>query len=269
MDQEILVKLSRDMKSAAETMTANQARYLTSLYLTMQRNRKAADQKIAKMVERSEGEPHAVLTWASDNALALESQILGALKAFALSQPMGRWAMGILGVGPIVASGLLAHVDIDKCPTAGHLWAFAGFDPSKKWGKGEKRPHNAALKQIGYYAGESFIKLKGNPECAYGRMYDERKAYEQAKNEAGDYAEFARAYLERRPTHAQAKTYKSGKLPAGHLHARARRWVIKMFLAHWFEEAYWKRHGREAPLAYPVAVQKHAHYVERPNPRTA
>ena len=44
MDQEALVKLSKDMKAASQTMSRNEARYLLSQYLTMQDNRKAADQ---------------------------------------------------------------------------------------------------------------------------------------------------------------------------------------------------------------------------------
>lgn len=256
MDTEALVKLSKDMKSAATTMTRNEARYLLSQYLTMQDNRKVADQKAGKMEERGQGEPHAVLNWISDNALAMEQQILGALKCYAESQPMGQWALAIDGVGPVVASGLLAHIDIEKCPTVGHVWAFMGYDPSKKWEKGQKRPHNAALKQIGYYAGECFVRCTKSP---YRKVYDERKAYESAKNERGEYAEAAAAVVKARPTHAQIKTYKAGKLPDGHIHSRAKRYAVKQFISDWWAEAYRQKFGKEPPLPYPIAILGHAH----------
>lgn len=255
-DNESLVKLSKDMKAASSTMTRNEARYLLSQYLTMQNNRKASDQKAAKMEERASGEPHAVLNWISENAGALEKQILSALKAYAESQPMGQWAMDIDGVGPVVAAGLLAHIDIEKCPTVGHIWAFAGFDPSKKWEKGQKRPHNAALKQIGYYAGECFVRCTKSP---YRALYDQRKEYEKAKNEAGDYMPQAHQIFKDRPTHAQKATYKSGKLPDGHIHSRAKRYAVKQFLSDWHAEAYRKHFGKEPPKPYPIAILGHAH----------
>jgi len=261
IDTEGLVKLTKDMKAASSTMTRNEARYLLSLYLTMQNNRKAADQKAAKMEDRASGEPHAVLDWASQNAHGLEKQILGAINAFAESQPMGKWALAMDGIGPVVAAGLLAHVDMDKCPTVGHIWAFAGLDPSKAWEKGQKRPHNAALKQICYYAGESFVKVT---KSFYRKTYDERKAYEQAKNEAGEYAELAAKVVKARPTHAQIKTYKAGKLPDGHIHSRCKRYAVKLFLAHWHAEAYRQTFGKEAPLPYPIAHMGHAHVIEAP-----
>lgn len=244
------------MKSAAKTMTRNEARYLLSLYLTMQDNRKASDQKSAKMEERNKGEPHAVLNWVSENSFALEKQILGALEMFASFQPMGKWAMAIDGVGPVVAAGLLAHVDIEQAPTVGHIWAFAGLDPSKKWEKGGKRPHNAALKQICYYAGESFVKCTKSP---YRKVYDDRKELEQQKNERGEYAEQAAAIVQSRPTHAQRAIYKTGKLPPGHIHSRAKRYAVKQFLSDWHAQAYRDHFKCEPPKPYPIAILGHAH----------
>lgn len=244
------------MKAAATTMTRNEARYLLSQYLTMQNNRKAAMQKKEKMEQRASGEPHEVLDWIALNAEAMEKQILSALNAFCESQVMGRWALAIDGIGPVVAAGLLAHVDIEQCPTAGHIWSFMGFNPLQKWEKGQKRPFCAALKQIGYYAGESFIKCRKSP---YRKVYDERKAYEQGKNEKGEYAELAAAIAKARPTHAQVKTYKSGKLPDGHIHSRARRYAVKQFISDWHAAAYRDHFGQEPPLPYPIAILGHAH----------
>lgn len=259
MDNEAFVKLTRDMKDAASTMTRDQARYLCDAYLAMQAKRKAASQQICAMDKRKDGEPHKVLDWIKDNTLSLEKQILSALKAYAESDHMGRWALNVCGIGPVIAAGLIAHIDITQAPTVGHIWAFAGLDPTKVWNKKEKRPWNAKLKVLCFYAGECFIKVNGNPNDVYGKLYDQRKAYEKAKNESGEYAEMAKKRVESIPNHAQAKTYKKGKLPDGHIHSRCRRYAVKQFLADWHAEAYRHHYGKEPPLPYPIAILGHAH----------
>lgn len=259
MDEQAFVKLTRDMRAAATTMTRDEARYLCESYLTMQGKRKAVGNQMGAMERRNEGEPHKVLEWIEDNTLGMEKQILSALKSYAESQPMGKWALSVTGIGPVIAAGLLAHIDIEKCPTVGHIWAFAGLDPSKKWAKGQKRPHNAQLKVLCFYAGESFIKVKGKPDDVYGKLYESRKLYEQGKNESGAYADAAKARLEANSKHAQAKIYKTGKLPPGHIHARCRRYAVKQFLADWHAEAYRQHFGKEPPLPYPIAILGHAH----------
>lgn len=74
------------------------------------------------------------------------------------------------------------------------------------------------------------IKRESGP---YRKIYEDRKAYESAKNEAGDYAEQAANRL--REANFGEKTsafkkYSDGKLPPMHLHARAQRYMEKRFL---------------------------------------
>lgn len=249
---ESIVKLSKDLKAAVKTMSGNEVRFLVDNYYIMQENRKRPDAQIRSM----EKEPHATLEWLSGNAQFLENQIKSALGYFAESQHMGRWAMEHKGIGPIIAAGLIAHIDITKAPTVGHIWRFAGLDPTSKWEKGKKRPHNAALKQICFHIGECFIRAN---TPFYRETYDKRKAYEAAKNANGEYAEQAKAILDKRPNHAQAKVYKGGKLPDGQLHSRAKRYMVKLFLSHWHEEAYRNHFKTEPPKPYPIAHLNHAH----------
>ena len=107
--------------------------------------------------------------------------------------------------------------------------------------------------------GESFKRLSSNDEDAFYRhLYDARKAYEVAKNEAGDYAEQAALKLEKvkigKDTDA-FKFYSSGKLPPAHVDRRAGRWTAKMFISH-MHEAWWKHDCPEKP--YPLLFS-HAH----------
>lgn len=169
----------------------------------------------------------------------------------------------------MIAAGLLAHIDITKAPTVGHIWRFAGLDPTVTWAKGQKRPWNASLKVLAWKIGESFVKVSGHDSDFYGHLYLERKAREQAKNEAGAYAEQAAAMLTKkrfRDETGAKKAYESGKLPPGHIHARAKRWAVKLFLSHWHHVAYESHYGTLPPKPYILTIEGgHAHRIDVPN----
>jgi hypothetical protein len=178
---------------------------------------------------------------------------------------MGIWAREICGIGPVISSGLLANIDITKAPTVGHIWRFAGLDPTSKWDKGEKRPWNASLKRLCFLIGESFIKVSGNPKDVYGKVYLARKEYEARNNDAGRLADRARERLgqdkarKRKLDPELLKILESGKLPQMALHCRARRYAVKAFLSDWHAEAYRQRYHTEPPLPYPIAHLGHVH----------
>lgn len=259
-----IVKLTKDLKQSVATMTGHEARYLVGSYYQMQANRMRADHQLRSKFAKAE--PHGVNTWFSTNAYTIETQIAQALRYYAEAHHMGRWAMGIVGIGPILAAGLIAHIDQTK-PTTGHIWRFAGLDPTCKWEKaakgekGEKRPWNAALKTLCWKIGESFVKVSNNPDSLYGRIYKERKEYEHKKNDAGEFAAQAADMVKRVPRHAQRAIYKTGKLSDGHLHSRAKRYAVKLFLSHWHDEAYRHHFKKDPPLPYPMAILGHAHFI--------
>ena len=66
----------------------------------------------------------------------------------------------------------------------GHIWRFAGLDPTVKWEKGKKRPWNADLKVLCWKIGDSFVKFSGREDCFYGQIYKQRKAYEIERDDA-------------------------------------------------------------------------------------
>jgi hypothetical protein len=197
----------------------------------------------------------------------LEEQIADALGAYAKAHRPGRWALGITGIGPIITAGLLAHIDIEKAPTVGHIWRFAGLDPSVRWEKGQKRPWNADLKVLCWKIGDSFVKNKGRITDDYGKVYAERKDLEVARNEAGVFADTAAATLAQK-NFRDAETraiYESGKLPAGRLDARARRYAVKLFLAHLHHVMHECHYGTKPPMPYILANNPaHTHYLAPP-----
>jgi hypothetical protein len=269
-------------------------------------------------------EPHQTLAFFADQAGMLEGQVKNALDAYSLSSEVGRWSRDVCGIGPVIAAGLMAHIDINQCETAGAIWRFAGLDPTVKW-KGSddvrkwikdnlngpldnvfvhiacnywgrdpetilhyatvdaktgaerpltvdnlasalaRRPWNGSLKTLCWKIGESFIKVKGREAGVYGHLYEQRKAYEQQKNANGEYADKAAEALSSKNFRGDTVTKRAlqeGRLSDGHVHARARRWAVKIFLSHWHEVAYKEHFKKDPPAPYPIAILGHAHKIE-------
>lgn len=202
-DMEPIKRLSKDLKNAAKLLSRQEARYLVDSYYQLQDVRKATNNQVRGMEKKTPGqegqplEPCDVLKWFEDNSEGLENQIKRALEAFALNHREGRWAFSITGIGPVIAAGLLAHIDIDEAPTVGHIWRFGGVDPTLVWNKGEKRPFNASLKVLFWKIGQSFLKNSGREDCVYGKLLLERWAFEKANNVAGTLSGQATAKLEK------------------------------------------------------------------------
>ena len=258
-----LRKLSRDMINAGEELSTGEARFLVDSYYTMQEGRIRSNNQIRALTESNE--PHDILQWLAVENRMLEESIKLALDLYSDHHPVGGRMRTVIGVGPVIAAGLLAHIDITRAKTAGAIWRYAGLDPTSIWKKGEKRPFNASLKTLCWKLGESFVKVSGNEKSMYGKLYRERKEVEVAKNEAGDFADQAEAKLAKfnigKTTDAY-KAYSTGKLPPAHVHARAKRYAVKMFLAHLHEIWYEIELGEKAPVPYVMAHAGHTHKIE-------
>jgi hypothetical protein len=78
-------------------------------------------------------EPNRLTTWLGERYWQLEQQIRRVLDAYSLAQPVARWARANRGIGPVLAAGLLAHLDADPPATVGAWWRFQGYDPTIQW----------------------------------------------------------------------------------------------------------------------------------------
>jgi hypothetical protein len=259
-------RLTRDLRNAATRLTTDEARFLVDAYYAMQKDRMRASHQERTLDQG--GEPHLVMSWLLGQRETLERQIARALNAYSDAQPLGQWARSICGIGPIISAGLLANIDIGRAPTVGHIWRFAGLDPTVRWEKNQKRPWNASLKRLCFLIGESFVKVSGNDNDVYGQIYKARKEYEIRKNEAGDYAEQAAASLAAKrfgkDTDAR-KHYEAGRLPPARIHLRAKRYSVKLFLAHYHHVGYEMANGEAPPKPYILSHGDHAHYIAPPN----
>jgi hypothetical protein len=257
-------RLTKDLKEAALLMTNAEVRFLVDTYYMMQDDRKRFANQSRALLEQEE--PNNLIPWLTGQADGLEQQIKRALDIWSADQAVGKWARSIVGIGPVISAGLLAHINIEKAPTVGHIWRYAGLDPTSKWEKGQKRQWNAELKTLCWKIGESFVKVSGKDDDVYGKVYLQRKEYENARNEQLLYKEIAeyRATTVDKKTEAY-KSYIIGKLPAGHLHARCKRYAVKLFLAHFHHALYLKHYGTKPPKPWVIEHGGHIHFIEPPN----
>ena len=276
-------KLDADLREAARTLDKREARFLVSTYYNLQENRIRLDSQV-----RQCGEPAVFTSWMADIFRSLEDNVRVALDVYSSSHPVGVWARSKKGVGPVIAAGLLAHLDIyapqrdpntkdfeldengkkklSVCEHPGSWMAFCGLAPNVKWGKGEKRPWNADLKSlVCFKLGESFVKTSGGEKPGYyGKVYKARKALEIERNESGLFREIAHERLKAGKIDKSTVMFKSlveGKLPPAWIHARARRKAVKLFLSHFHEKLYEHEFGKKPQLPYVITHLGHVDFV--------
>jgi len=286
--------LSRDLARVASTMSANEARFLVGQYYKIQEDRKRSDSQVAELSKNDQ--PHAVMSWLLYNNETFEKGIAKALDVYSASSPMGEWLRSIFGIGPVIAAGLLAHINIDKVKHASGIWRYAGLDPTSEWKKGQKRPWNAELKVLCWKIGESFMKQSGNEKCYYGHLIKHRWEIEKSMNRDGKFQEQAKLALERkkigqdteaflwyngylkaeildgytgltleqRNVRLKDPRYNVGEgrgtpmLPPAHILARAKRWAVKQFLCDYFmKECEIKGRRIARPYALTMGLPNH------------
>lgn len=294
-------RLTKDVTKAVESgVSRDSARQLIHIYYTIQRQRIRFGSIDAQ--ESMAGHPTATYRFFYGFFERGENMIKTCLHCYARNHPVGKWALSQYGVGPVLAAFFLAYFDIERAPSVGHFWRYAGLAAGQEWPRGEKPPWNPWVKSRCFLLGESFVKSAGYEDSFYGRIYRENKDYETAKNLKGlnaDYIkvhmskrnysedtdaivwysgcvtpEAAKAYLELPATKRSAGAIKeiagapgSGvpMLPPAHVHMRAKRYAVKMFIAHmhwvWFETQY----QRPCPAPYAIAHMGHVHTIPPPN----
>lgn len=87
------------------------------------------------------------------------------------------WLGSVKGIGPRLAGLLIANLQpIDRFPTVGKLWAYAGLHvkdgKAVRRTKGEKANWNAELKTTAWKIGNSFIKTNGPYRDLYDKYSD-------------------------------------------------------------------------------------------------
>jgi hypothetical protein len=259
-------RLKRDEAMAAISLGDDEVRFMVSNYYQMQDNRIRNNNQVRATQES--GEPNLLLSWLAEQNSTLEQQVKRALDKYTQNHKVGTWMRSHLGIGPVISAGILAHIDIHKAPTAGHIWSYAGLVDGVKWEKGQKRPWNAELKKLCFLLGESFVKVSGKEDAFYGKIYAERKKMETEKNERFEYKDQAARILATKNIGNDTDAYKAyiqGKLPPAHIHRRACRYATKFFLSHLHHAWYRIEFDRDPPKPFVIEHLGHAHVIRPPN----
>ena len=135
-----------DLRKAADILTAHEARFLVDMYYTMQETRKRSANQVRALT--SSGEPNDCVQHFTRESVKFEGDLRYALGRYAAAQRIGQWAQSITGIGPVISAGLMAHIDIEKAPTVGHIWRFAGLDPNSDW-KGRVKAEAIVKEHLG------------------------------------------------------------------------------------------------------------------------
>jgi hypothetical protein len=254
----------------AQGLHAPELRLMVANFYQAQEMRKTLDMQIRHLGDRldvlPDDHPMKVLALHVSKTFGAAEEDMAWAFGKLLNSPVATWILAQRGFGNVIAAGLLAHIDIEKAPTAGHIWRFAGLDPTMKWEKGEKRPYNAKLKQVCWHAGQCLMKQSKDPDCYYGRLYRERKEYEIKRNEAGGNAERAKTFkVLPGATKVVKDKLKAGKLPDFNIDARARRYAVKIFLSHLHTIMFWDRFKTLPPKPFAISILGHAHEISIPH----
>jgi LAGLIDADG-like domain len=138
------LRLSRDLREAGRLLSPKQQRLLVDLYYQIQDNRKAT----ANQLRAAHEEPNAWITFLTSFMQRMEKLAAGGLDIASNQQAVSLWAKSIFGIGPVIAAGLAAYIDITRTPSVSGLWSLCGLNPTAVWEKGSKRPWNAQLKVL-------------------------------------------------------------------------------------------------------------------------
>lgn len=139
-------RITKDLRKTVQRMDRNEILELVKKYYACQRNRIRSCNQLGA-AEQSK-QPHEALEWLAQNDRLLEERVKTFLSAYVEAHPLGDWLQSIYGIGPVISACYLATIDLHKAPTVGHIWRYAGLDPTVIW---KQAKHNLEdLKSAGY-----------------------------------------------------------------------------------------------------------------------
>lgn len=262
-----LEQINEDFKKIIKEnkiLKRSEMRYLVSYYYQIQHYRIQANNQIQEIGCNEKN----AINFIHDSFILLENDIKKILDKATSITAVGVWMKSIIGIGPVISSGLISHLDITKARHASCFSRFAGLDPTIEWKKGEKRPFNSDLKCLCWKAGESFVKVSGNKNDFYGKIYKNKKELEICKNERKEFKNQAEKVLNKNKISKSTDAYKyyiNGMLPPAHIHARSIRYVEKIFLNHIWAIMYEDHYEKKAENPYVIEHLGHKNIIEIPN----
>lgn len=272
MSMDTILSLSKkDMLNifAKQLPNKEEAALLVKLYYQVQKTRLQTGGQI-KACDMNE-ESSYLLTFFNAEYESIEKQIKLVLDAYTDADSIGWTLKQACGIGPVISAGLISGFDVTKSHTAGGFWKYCGLDPTlPKKAAGVKLQYNQSMKVLVVYKlGESFVKVANNKNDIYGKIYQEWKQEYANRNEAGIFAEKAKAELDtkafkNKDENTTYLAYINGKYPDLRIYNMARRKPLMIFISHMFDLMFQVHYHKKSPVPYAMAYLDHVHMIENP-----
>lgn len=232
--------LFKDTDVAFEHYNQRSMRDIVSAYYRMQSERSVLSAHSNKLQESEYN--HDVLDRVSDVFVSIEDSLYPLFETFSSQYRVGQWALLHSGITPVFVAGLISNIDISKAYNVSSVYRYCGIDPSLTYVKGSKVPWNTDLKSLVWKIGQSISKSNTDKHSFYVDLYHQNRTSCQQVNLSGGYSQKAKDTLANRNIKNTAirQTLESGFLPDVYIDAQARKFAVKIFLAHfhtvWYED---------------------------------
>jgi len=160
-----------------------------------------------------------------------------------------RFLKHVNGIGPVMTANLIRRIEYceDYGPHVSNLWSYAGLAPGQERKKGEQANYNVDLRTLCWKISEQLIKGNSLYKQYFYDPYKEEQLEKMEKAGEGKEDEF------------------EGSPPSsrGHAHNRAKRYMVKKFLKH-----YWiiARSLKNLEITDPYMVKVEGHERREDSP---
>ena len=141
--------------------------------------------------ERGEPTPNMGATQYLYNQFAgLENEIKKALDVWTKHDTVASWCREVMGIGPVIAAGLVTYFDITRAPSASHFLSYAGLNDNNDPWLGKKRSEELVKRHCknATVTEEELMALSMDPECPRSieklikYAFDEKKGVYKREN---------------------------------------------------------------------------------------
>lgn len=183
------LKLTKDLKTEIMNIGSvdkSEVKMLVDLYYQQQKYRKSLREQIRSIEQgRATGTDNtnvAILNWVLNNVVILEHGISKILELVVSSDKVGRWLMDIVGIGHVLAAGLLASFDVKGREYATQFISYAGLnDNNRPWLGKEKSKEiiNDIVGKTKVITNDMVYEIANKTQWPYNYLM--QKAYDQEK----------------------------------------------------------------------------------------
>lgn len=129
-----LAKISSKVKDDIVLMKKDEIRYLVDYYYQKQDDRKTKYSQLRAIgngVDSGQEDNNSALEWLAMSTKNEEVQIKNMLDIWTNSLPVGRWMKDVVGIGPVIAAGLMAYFDVTSAPHYNSFHSYAGLNDNR------------------------------------------------------------------------------------------------------------------------------------------